>query len=269
MKAGRHAAAVKALRKSLDLQPGDWMPSYLLAEVQRQMGHFAEAIEAFQSVACHASDTTAVLLSLAETHLAHGRTELTTGYLSRASISFLSAITVSLDLARSSPAFRRLALKTTVDAFIAMSDFSDIACNDMSAINALLELIGSGADERLEGIITFPLQPPDEGMTGNFALKLSVALSSFRITLFTKNEAGMGTAWYDLALALKKVASTALSKSVREKAQRQANNAARQALLLEPGKPAFWNLFGSINFVSRPAIAQHAYVRALECNSKV
>lgn len=92
MKAGRHAAALKALSKSLELQPDDWMASYLLGEVHRQMGHLTEAIESFESILDRASDATAVLLSLAQTRLSQGRAELTTGYLARSASSFLSAI---------------------------------------------------------------------------------------------------------------------------------------------------------------------------------
>lgn len=272
MKAGRHAAALKALNKALELEPDEWMATYLLAEVQRQMGRFIEAIASFESVLDRATITTTVLLSLAETHLAQGRVELTTGYLARAASSFLSAAAVSVDLVRSSPGFRRLALKTTIDALIALSEFSDVSYSprDAQTLATLVEMLGTGGNKRLDDIVALPLSIPEGGLLkGEFALKLGAALSSFRITLFTSNESGLGTAWYDLSLALERIASTALSEVSGGKARKQATDAARQALLLQPQNAAFWNLFGNLNFTSRPAIAQHAYVRALECNSKV
>ena len=46
-KAGRFAAALKALERARELDPDDWIASYFIGEVQRQMGLYEEAIKAY------------------------------------------------------------------------------------------------------------------------------------------------------------------------------------------------------------------------------
>ena len=49
-KAGKYAAASKALEHARELDPEDWVASYFIGEVQRQMGAYEDAITAFQSI---------------------------------------------------------------------------------------------------------------------------------------------------------------------------------------------------------------------------
>ncbi|KAL5507335.1 SKI3 [Sanghuangporus vaninii] len=270
MKAGRYAAALKALHRVHELEPEEWLCTYLLGEVQRQTGQLPIAIAAFTEVLEKVPHEMTVLLSLAETHLAQGRLELSRGYLSRSSASFLSAITVSLDLADSSPGFRRLALKTIADSLMALSDFSEFSDPDMAAktLSRTEALYAEGDDERISGIIQHPLLA-DPSMANAFAaLQLAVVTYNLRLSLFAKDEEGIGSAWYDLGVSISRLASVTQSQAKKEKVGKVAIEFVRTALSADPEKSQFWNAFGNLNFVTRPMIAQHSYIRALESNPK-
>ncbi|KAH8119473.1 TPR-like protein [Phellopilus nigrolimitatus] len=267
-KAGRHAAALKALNKSHELQPGDWMCMYHIGDVQRQTGLLPQAITTFTEVLEKTPNETVVLLALAETHVALGRLELETGYLGRSSASFLLAIVTSLDLVECSPGFRRLALKTIVDALFALSEFSSLVDEELAlkAFGRVASLHSDKADDRIAGVVDWPLMQ-ESGLIA-LALKLAVATCSYRLTLFAKDEDGVGSARFDLSVGLARISASSLSDKIKENAEKQAIESVRLALIAEPGNPMFWNAFGNFNFVSRPMIAQHAYIKALEINNK-
>ncbi|KAL5485002.1 SKI3 [Sanghuangporus weigelae] len=270
MKAGRHAAALKALHRAHELQPEEWLCTYLLGEVQRQTGQLPIAIAAFNEVLEKVPRETTVLLSLAEAHFAQGRSELSRGYLSRSSASFLSAIIVSLDLADSSPGFRRLALKTIADSLMALSDFSEFSDPDMAAktLSRMAALYVEKNDERISGIIEYPLLADSSIANAIAALQLAVVTYSLRLSLFATDEEGIGSAWYDLGISISRLASFTQSQTMKEKAEKVAVEFVRTALSADPRTSLFWNAFGNLNFVARPMIAQHSYIRALESNSK-
>ncbi|EJD03262.1 TPR-like protein [Fomitiporia mediterranea MF3/22] len=270
MKAGRHAAAVKALNKAHELIPEDWMCVYLLGEVRRQTGQLLQAIETFMQVLEKVPDETTVQLSLAETYVSQGRTELSTGYLARASTSFLLAIMTSLDLIDSSPGFRRLALKTIADALLKLSEFSVFADLELAkSVFARLAVLHKGqSDERLAGIIDYPLVSQSAPIDGTLSLRLAVTTYSLRLSLFSKDEESIGSAWFDLGVGVSRIAASTRTTNVKEKAEKQATEFVRLALLADSGNPTFWNAFGDFNFLSKPMVAQHAYIKALEINSK-
>src|ERR1700728_4416313 len=63
---GRHAAAMKALVRARELDPDDWMCSFFIGEVQRQMGQYQEAVDSFQSILVTRPLETGVMMSLAQ-----------------------------------------------------------------------------------------------------------------------------------------------------------------------------------------------------------
>lgn len=270
-KAGRHAAALKALNRAHDLQQDDWMCLYQIGEVQRQTGQLPQAISTFKSLLETMPNETVVLLSLAETYLELGRSELTTGYLGRASTSFLLSISTALDLMVSSPGFRRLAWKTVSDALFALSNFSEFIDGEVAydVFKKVEDLTVNKLDEKIGGIVgnlcISELDTPD----GLYALKLAVVTCSYRITLFSKEESGIAHAWFDLGVSLSRLASFSKIKSTQENAREQAVESVRQALIAEQANVMFWVAFGNLHFEKEAMVAQHAYIKALEINHKV
>lgn len=269
-KAGRHAAAIKALDKSHELCPEDWTCIYQIGDVQRQTGQFAQAINTFSSVLSSNPNETVTLLSLAETQLALGRSELATGFLGRASMSFISAISTSLDLIDSSNGFRRLAWKTIADALLALAGLS-IHDNDLSRdiLYRIAEIQSDKVDDRIAEFVDRPLFKENDYIDTDLVLKLAVVTCNYRLSLFAKDEDGIGDAWFDLGVSLFRLSFFTSSDEARQSMLGKATEYVRVALLSDPGNPAFWEVFGVLNFVSQPAIAQHAFIRALEMNNKV
>ena len=176
-----------------------------------------------------------------------------------------------MDLAASSPGFRRLALKTIADALFALSDFSEFSSSELATetLSRIASLHEDKVDERLSGILDYPLLQNGSAVNGFAALRLAIATYSLRLSLFTRDEEGIGSAWHDLGISVSRLGSATQSQVVKEKAEKDAIEFVRKALLADPGNPVFWNAFGNLNFMTRPMIAQHAYIRALEHNSKV
>lgn len=271
--AGRHAAALRALDKSLELAPGNWACEYHIAEVQRQTGLLSQAAVAFENVrqVAPAEALPPVLNSLAETQLALARQERETGFLARAPQTFLDAISSALLLVELGAQYKRSAWKIAADALAGLAELD--AFDDIDGtLGRLVKLIGKRSSEMLDGILHYPLIPEDkrgDHLDGPLARMVLVATCASRLDLFKENEESAASAWFDLGVSLAKISTDLLDDRNRSKAQKEASESVRRALLIQPGNALFWSTFGDLNFSSKPAVAQHAYIRSLEINNKV
>ncbi|TFY78330.1 hypothetical protein EWM64_g5681 [Hericium alpestre] len=266
-KAGRHVAAVKALTRALELQPDDWICSYLIADVQRQTGEFQEAVDSFEAILQERPEESGVLMSLSQTHLDLGQSELSDGFIARAERSFVTAIRTSLRFLQSGPGFRTVVWKTISDAVYQLSQstsFFDEA-DVHRALSEIAPLISLDAGSRVSGILSGPLV--SSPVTGSSALRVAVASYNYRISLGLLDNAATGSAWFDLGVALNRFSTTAYEEQ-RSKASKEAISCFKEALGLDPGNDTYWRALGDAHFVSHPKIAQHAYIKALEINNK-
>ncbi|KZT68315.1 TPR-like protein [Daedalea quercina L-15889] len=268
-KAGRFAAAVKALDRARELDPEDWICSYFIGEVQRQTGAYEEAITAFESILVKHPSELGVLASLGQTYLDLGQAEIATAYTSRAETSFLAAIRVVLRLIDASPGYRRVAWKKVADATFHLSRFRQFSDEDAvrTALGELIPLVSDHPGTTLAGIMTLPISPDTTSDTATLALQIALAAYEYRTSLGDHDDAARGSAHYDFGAALfayaRKVAQTA-AESTRQLGIHQI----KEALRCEPTNEQYWNALGSATFESQPRVAQHAYIRALEINSK-
>lgn len=273
-RAGRHAAALRALHKSLELAPDDWACEFHIAEVQRQTGLLPQAAAAFEHILAAAPPDALppVLLSLAETQLALAQHERTTGFLARAPETFLSAIASTLELVNHGAQYKRSAWKIASDALLGLAEFDTF--NDLDSVfGRLANLIGNrSSDEKLTGVLQYPLLRGAKESTqqnGSTARNLLVTMCASRLDLFKEGEDNAAGAWFDLGVSLVKRGVDLADETSRSKAQKEATECVRRALLAHPGNALFWSTFGNLNFESRPAVAQHAFIRSLEINNKV
>lgn len=271
-KAGRHAAAFKALHRAQELRPEDWVCTYLIGEVHRQTGRFQDAIASFHSVLQIQPNEPGILTSLARTHVDLGLSELYTGFTSRAQDSFVTALQVSFQFLDTNSSFHSFAWKVVADAIYYLSRVSSFT--DEAAVKAVLlqacSYLTSDPEDRLAGSVTIPIKLPDDHLTGTDALKVAVAAYSHRISLGLLGPAATGSAWFDFGLALFNLAGKILPEGEkRDKALKQALASIKEAIRAQPGEDNYWRALGDMNFVSYPKEAQHAYIRALEINSKV
>ncbi|KAH9083896.1 TPR-like protein [Lactarius deliciosus] len=102
-KAGRHVAAFKALHRAQELQPEDWVCTYLIGDVHSSF-HSVSQVQPNEPV--HTSIS--------------GSLELSTGFLSRAQDSFVAALRVAFQFLNTNSTFHTFAWKIIADAISAV-----------------------------------------------------------------------------------------------------------------------------------------------------
>ncbi|KAI0051258.1 TPR-like protein [Auriscalpium vulgare] len=270
-KAGRHVAALKALNRAKELQPDDWMCTYFIGDIQRQTGLFTEAIASFESILENRPDEPGVLMSLAQTHMDLGAVELSMGFLSRAEASFVTALQVALLFLESSPGFRGVAWKIISDAMFHLSRSSEFTDEESvrDVLSEIAPLITLDPGKRLDGILAVPPSMPETPLSGLDVLKIAVAAYNYRISLGLHDSAATGSAWYDFGLALYTLSQQLPQDGeVQEKTRKQAISCVTEALRANPVEDTYWRALGDMNFTSQAKTAQHAYIKALEIDSK-
>lgn len=270
-KAGRYAAAFKALEHARELNPRDWVASYFIGDVQRQMGLYEEAIKAFETILQARPQELGVLQSLGQTFLELGQFELSTGFSARAEASFVSAVRVSLKLIDASSGFRRIPWKMIADALIHLSTFFVYSDEDDVQTVALhvLPLVANHPSTGLAGIVSSPLTMEEAPSLPLFVLQVAITAYDYRLTLGGIDDAVKGTTHFDLGSALSAFARRTLDDKKRELAEAEAITQFKNALRLEPTNDSFWLALGNATFLSQPSLCQHSYIRALEIDNKV
>ncbi|KIJ67566.1 hypothetical protein HYDPIDRAFT_174010 [Hydnomerulius pinastri MD-312] len=268
-KAGRHAASLKALAKAQELQPDDWMCAYLIGEVQRQTGRLAEALTSFKSILSTRPNEIGVLMSLAQTQLDLARQERFSGFSARAEQSFVAAITTSLTMTQESTGFGGVAWKVTADAFFGLSKTTTFVDEDsvrkvLDQTSSLLEGHGS---TRIAHVFTFKPVADTSSLSGRHVLEAAVAAYDYRVTVGSTEDTTLGSALFDLGISL--YARSVENKiNGREPASEAAASLVKQALQKESGNAVYWTALAGMYFLHKPKASQHAYIKALEHDSK-
>jgi superkiller protein 3 len=270
-KAGRHAAAIKALARAKELDPEDWMCSFFLGDVQRQIGQFQAAVDAFQSILVHRPAEVGVLVSLGQTYLDLGCSELSDGFAARAEQSFLTSIQIALRTMEESAGFRSVSWKTVADAIFFLSRRSTFIDErgTRTTLVGVVALVSPEPGGRLAGIVPTPLFDADSVLNGSKALEVATAAYDYRVTLGSAEGVARGSAWYDLGMALQSLATKQISSEIRQQTEVKAGECLAEAVREDPGNDIYWVALGDANFSSRAKTAQHAYIKALEIDSKV
>ncbi|KAL0571344.1 Superkiller protein 3 [Marasmius crinis-equi] len=268
-RSGKHNAALKALDRAHSLEPDDWVCTYIKAEVYRQLGQYQQAIDHLQTVLGTRPSEISVLVCLAQTHLDLGRVEISGGYLARAEESFVSAIHTSLTATEHSSGFRAVIWKIIADClyFLGSSPFIYDESAVASHVTAATSLLGTSPSNRVSSIVsatTVVATPLDK----TSVTEIAILAYDHRITLGSSESAAVGSAWFDLAVALRSLANRISPGTRRDSAQAQSTKCIMEAIRACPTIDGYWVALGDANFVSQPKIAQHAYIRALELNSK-
>ena len=264
-KAGRHVAAIKALQHAQELQPDNWMCAYFIGDVKYGMGNFDEAIAAFESILDIRPSETGVLVSLCRAHLANGETEFSAGFHMRAEHSLVECTLVGLRAIQQSYGFRGVIWKTVADALYTLSSRSifdrDKICHILQKVSALLPM-------DLEHL-PFNRSPLRDGteLTQAHVLELAAAAYSYRISLEASTKGG--SQWFDLGICLHSWVVKSADHETAHETSEKAIACLTRALQDDPGNDMYWVGLGHAHFSSNAKASQHAYIKALEINSKV
>lgn len=267
-RAGRHAAALKALEHARTLQQDDWICSYLIADVQSQTGHFTEAIKSLQSILGDRPSELGILIALSKAHLNSGAQEVALGFFARAEVSFLEAIEVAWKAMETNSGLSRVAWKIIADSLFRYSSIRSPRETERLS-DALLTL-----KEILEATPSIPISKPlvdsfiPEEISALNILDFAVATYEYRISFRFHDDKAKASAFYDLGVAL----LTLRSRNVASHAtitQDQVIGCLKEAVSAEPDEESHWIALGDAYFLHNAKSAQHAYIRSLELNSKV
>lgn len=99
-------------------------------------------------------------------------------------------------------------------------------------------------------------------------LEFAVATYEYRISFGFHDDNAKASAWYDLGVALQALRSQSVAPHATI-IQDQAIGCLKEAVLVEPDNELHWIALGDIYSLNNAKSAQHAYIRALELNSKV
>lgn len=268
-RAGRHAAALKALARAHELDPDDWVCTFLIGDVQHQTGRLAEALLSFNSILEARPKEIGVLLSLAQTHLDLARQERFTGFSARSEQSFIAAITTCFTMSQESSGHGSVTWKVIADALFGLSKAAVFV--DERAVEDILDrthtLLQGYASTRIAQVFSPRSRTKDIPLIPGHALEAAVAAYDYRITVGSTDEPALGSALFDLAVALHAWCMGA--KNTSENSLETATSLLKQALQKEPGNPVYWTALGNMYFLGKPSGAQHAYIKALEHDSKV
>lgn len=270
-RAGRHAAALKALAKAHELDSDDWVCTFLIGEVQHQTGRLVEALLSFNSILDARPKEIGVLLSLAQTQLDLAHQERLTGFSARSEQSFAAAITTCFSVPRESSGHGGVMWKVVADALFGLSKaavFVDERTVE-DILNHTNSLLQGHASTRIAQALS-PRSGPTKHtpLTRRHVLEAAVAAYDYRITVGSTEDIALGSALFDLAVALHVWCADVKSNTL-ETASESATSLLKQALQKEPGNPVYWTALGNMYFLGKPKAAQHAYIKALEHDSKV
>lgn len=271
---GRHIAGLKALNYVVDLDQGNWMARFYIAETQAQLGAFDLAIEAYEAVTelTEGKEEIGVTSALAEAYLNLGKQSAAGGYRERARRAFHSSIELVAKVLNGG--HRPWAWKMIGDScFELNSQESNITDSEGSfgVLRPVLEhLVADDQDRRssVQGLGHVGSLLSSSKVTTDTTLTISIFAYAYRAHLL-KQERTSDSALYDLASALQMLALKTADQDIKTACVKNAISAVRLALERDPGDERLWNALGVICAGAGAQIAQHAFVVSLELYSKV
>ncbi|KAI0391231.1 tetratricopeptide-like protein [Xylariaceae sp. FL0594] len=287
---GRYIAATKAIQNAQGLEAtlgsrtsGDtWFTNYMLANVKRELGDYDEAVELYRGVIAERPDEEGVAIALMQTMVENALDCIEKGLFGK-----------SIDLATETLSFAVTVPERIINTFNFWKATGD-ACSVFSAIQGrahdipvehIQKLFGLGADldtaysalrevDRVgtEVIYAKGKFPEDEQLGVDLTRSLHATILAHKraIHLTAQDVHAQAVAYYNLGWA-ENQAHSCLPRSLRVQSSRYQKAAVRcfkRAIELEAGNADFWNALGVVTSEINPAVAQHAFVRALFLNER-
>lgn len=276
--AGKHVAALKALLRVIDLDSSNWHAKYLIADIQRQIGLFEEALSAFLDLQKELPEELVVASAIAETRLSLALAEAKNGFTMRCISSLHVCLLSSMELLDKGHSAASIGWKVIGDALVKLSA---LLKGDHEAVRQVAEELTARltkedidkSNPALTVITTRHLNDvvkakPISAVCG----ALSVLAYSMRMLLYAQADDAVGSAWFDVGQALHQLENhyTELGLSRKlEDVRIESVHCIRMALQKEPLNGTFWNLLGVLSAKVSAKLSQHALIRACELNVRV
>ncbi|KAJ9611692.1 Superkiller protein 3 [Cladophialophora chaetospira] len=280
--AGRHIAATKAFAKAETIQHGlsqeeTWFAKYMLANVQREMGSFDEAIAAYKDVLVLKPGEFGVLIALLQTISESAWAKVALGMFGEAAKLASGAIDVAVEVAQERTDVFNL-WKSVADACSVLGHVKVYAGTaDPCKVSELLQTSLHDAFKILvetDKVDLDSFTPTEESTASDKAdqyLLASILAHKRAIHASATDQHAQAVAWYNLGWAEHQAyTSGGVSLTTEGKKPRRFLKAAmkcfKRAIELEAGNSEFWNALGVVTMTLSPKVSQHSFVRSLHLN---
>jgi len=252
------------------MKPDDWLCSYFIAEVKRAMGLFEEAITILDGLREIRPDEAGILALLGQAQLDLGLSQISDGFQVRAEESFVNAIQIALHMIEHTPGFRAIAWKIVGDAAFQLSCFS-VFVNEASVRHTFRTISFPPFQDTAEYItktVPTPTFEEEDSLTTLEITAVAIYSCLAQISLYSLSQTSKSGAWYDLSVALQSWIAKATPSADISPSKEKVVECLKKALQLDPTSDIYWVGLGNAHFLSHPKAAQHAYIKALEVDSK-
>ncbi|KAF8927210.1 hypothetical protein EDD21DRAFT_448810 [Dissophora ornata] len=294
---GRYMAALKAFTRNRELVPESTVAEYHLARVHQRLGMYPEAIEHYRSTLALAerngeSKHIPSLMGMSESYLEQGKEFFLSGYYGRSAESYGHALEYIFQLLqmdsntmsawklvgdtclayRAVPRYLRLCPMETLSAIIDMlpSDTNTLLHFPTGLDDHELEFLKiASASDFVDATTEITSQALD-------AIYAAAGLAYKRANILNGNEGHLAAHyWYDIALTYYYRYENALRKNRMAEMAGHANQwlgvtmrYLKASLQFEEENPIVWNALGVAALSTNPKISQHAFIKAIEYDSK-
>jgi superkiller protein 3 len=265
-----------------------WFTKYMLANVNRELGSYDEAIQGYKEVLETKQQEFGVEIALLQTYLELAWRCVETGFFGRAVDSAQKALDMANGIAEYMPQAFNL-WKAVADACALYSVVQEkldaiprqqiktlLEQNfDLQHYEVFAEVDGIGQD-MLKSLASSK-DDDDSASSLTFCLNAAILAEKRAISACAHDVHAQAVSWYNLGwteyrahLCLEQ--STEAKASIKPKRATKFLKAAmrcfKRAIELEAGNAEFWNALGVVTTQLNPRVAQHSFVRSLHLNER-
>ena len=279
---GRYIAASRAFARAESIDHGlpedqTWFAKYMLANVQKEIGAFDSAIEAYDSVLRIRPDEFGVLIAMLQSIAENAWAKLAQGMFGEAGKLASKAVVVAHQIAQQRANIFNL-WKAVGDACSALGHSkvyasevdlvmlsSLLQSHEASDVAVLSDLDKTNVDFLNQRESSDPEAKADQCLVAAIlAYKRGVHASSSDIH-------AQAVSWYNLGWAehrayISSGASLRLKDKKPQRFLRAAIKCFKRAIELEASNSDLWNALGVVTMSTSPKVAQHSFVRSLHLN---
>ncbi|KAK8217843.1 hypothetical protein IWZ01DRAFT_445537 [Phyllosticta capitalensis] len=273
---GRYNSALRTFRfaeESTDAvkRPAEnWFTKYMLANVNRELGQYDEAIESYKEVLETRPAEFGVSIALLQTLIESGWRQVETGFFGQAGDSAVDALKVARQVAQHKPQAFNL-WKAVGDA---CSLFTWVrSCLDRLPLADVKNLLQVGFDpaqfdlfSENDGIGQAQFQSLAEAPGLQKCLEASILAHKRSIHACSQDVHAQAVSWYNLGWA--EYRAHVCGEKTSLKLVKAAMRCFKRAIELEASNTEFWNALGIVTTDLNPKVAQHCFVRSLHLNER-
>lgn len=256
-----------------------WFTKYMLANVNRELSEFNEALSGYEAVLAKRPKEFGVSIALLQTLVEKGWHCIETGFFGEAADSAKRAIEIAATITGYKPDAFNL-WKAVGDACSLFSWVQEkLTIFPMEQIEEVLRsksdvVIDFDAHKNIDGIGEDALSSLSAGGSDNLAkaLKAAILAQKRAISSCAKDIHAQAVAWYNLGWTEYR-AHVCLEQEANDEKKltmylRASIRCFKCAIELEAGNSEFWNSLGVITTTLSPKVSQHAFVRSLHLNER-